>query len=471
MRASRMTAAARDRMILPMPRLTAMALVLVVIACSSQASSPMPSAIGVPAPSVTTVTATVAPTFTREIPHLPALQPNPFFDRVQISIDVEKRPGQPWEATAFAVTRPAVDEAYRLRVANAFGVTGDGIVGAAPDGTGPWRVWFDTKGTVALNEGTGDVLFFGPNTDDGPGPSGPAMHDPAQEQIKLISQLGTAAQFDYTLFYEFHGGDATASIERLVDGSWLIAGTRTTVALFPQYSTRDRQNGTTIYGSDELALFTSRGRLAELVHRPIAGIAARAIYDLKTTMLYGEAVEELKSAPNRYLRLLSVLPDEPLALRIDPANIVHGHAWSGAPQGELTHAADTLVPVWTFFASGTTASGKPVSAMFTVDAVRPEYRTLPASNARNITADSLLRTQLAVNLGGHRPGLMNADEALRDELAGLACASGTYTVSKTDPDTATASVTCSPSLHLSLTMRRAFPGYEHSIWYLSELRK
>src|SRR5438874_10098787 len=91
-----MTAAARDRMIPPMPRLTAMALVLVVMACSSQASSPTPSAIGVPAPSVTTVTATVAPTFTREIPHLPALQPNPFFDRVQISLDVEKRPGQPW---------------------------------------------------------------------------------------------------------------------------------------------------------------------------------------------------------------------------------------------------------------------------------------------------------------------------------------------------------------------------------------
>src|SRR5437773_4280996 len=210
-----MTAAARDRMILPMHRLIAMALVLVVIACSSQACSPTPSAIRVPAPSVTTVTATVAPTFTREIPHLPALQPNPFFDRVQISLDIEKRPGQPWEATAFAVTRPAVDEAYRLRIANAFGVTGDGVVGAAPDGTSPWRVWFDTKGTVALNEGTGDVLFFGPNTDDGPGPSGPAMHDPAQEQIKLISQLGTAAQFDYTLFYEFHGGDATASIERL----------------------------------------------------------------------------------------------------------------------------------------------------------------------------------------------------------------------------------------------------------------
>src|SRR5439155_13033223 len=125
--------------------------------------------------------------------------------------------------------------------------------------------------------GTGDVLFFGPNADDGPGPSGPAVHDPAQEQIKLLAQLGTAAQFDYTLFYEFHGGDASASVERLLDGSWLIPGTRTTVGLFPRYSSVDRQTGTTIYGSDELALFTSRGGLAELVHRPITGITVGAI--------------------------------------------------------------------------------------------------------------------------------------------------------------------------------------------------
>ena len=460
-----------------MLRLPAIALVLVILGCSSQAGGPTLPPVGASATSVANVAPTPSGTaspdasFTREIPHLPALQPNPFFDRVQISLDVEVRPGQPWEATSFAVTRPAVDAAYRLRVANAFGVTGDGIVGAAPDGTSPWRVWFDTQGTVALNEGTGDVLFFGPNADDGPGPSGPAVHDPAQEQIKLLAQLGTAAQFDYTLFYEFHGGDASASVERLVDGSWLIPGTRTTVGLFPQYSSVDRQTGTTIYGSDELALFTSRGGLAELVHRPITGITVGAIYDLKSTMLYGEAVEELKSAPNRYLRLLSVVPDEPLTLRIDPANIVQGHAWSGAPQGDLTHAADTLVPVWTFFASGTTASGKPVSAMFTVDAVRPEYRVPPASSARNVTADSLLRTQLAVSLGGHRPLLMSVDGALRDELVGLACASGTFTILRPDGDTATASVTCSAGLHLSLTMRKAFPGFEHSIWYLSELRK
>ena len=66
---------------------------------------------------------------------------------------------------------------------------------------------------------------------------------------------------------------------------------------------------------------------------------------------------------------------------------------------------------------------------------------------------------------------MSAEGALRDELVGLACGPGTYTLSKSDADTATASVTCPGGRTMSLTVRRAFPGFERSIWYLSETRK
>ena len=470
-----MTGTIWRRMLARMRSFAALGLVGLFIACTSGApvpdSSPTAVATAARAPSPTaSPTITPEPTLApRQIPHVPALQPNPFLERAQITIDAEERPGQPWEATAFVVTRSTVDSAYRAQVAKAFAVSGDGFVGAAPDGTAPWRVWFDVKGIVAMNERTGDVLFLGPNTDDGTAPSGPAVHDPGQDQIKLLTRLGTVAQFDYTLLSEFHGGDTTASVEQVVDGSWLLPGTRTTVAFFPWYGTADRRNGTAIYATDELGLFTAGGQLAELVHRPIAGIAVQAVYDMSSTLPYGEAARELTAAPSRYLRLLSVPPTEAIKLHVDPANVAQGHAWAGARRA-LTHEDDTLVPVWVFYATGTTASGKPVSAIFTVDAIRPEYRVAPTSSALNLTADSLLRTQLAV-LAGHRPGLMNAEEALRDELVGLACASGTYTLSKPDTDTAIASVTCPGGRAMSLTLRRAFPGLERSIWYLSETRK
>ena len=472
-----MTGTIQRSMPVGMWRSAVLALVGLVVACSS--GSPFPSSspgapttaarVGSPTPSPTiTPDLTVAP---RQTPHVPALQPNRLFERAQITIDIEERLGQPWEAAAFTVTRPAVDAAYRAQVTKAFAVSGDGFVGAAPDGTAPWRVWFDVNGIVAMNERTGDVLFFGPSADDGTGPSGPAVHDPGGDQVKLLSLLGTTAQFDYTLLSEFHGGDATATAEHLVDGSWLEAGMRTTVAFFPRYSTVDRGNGATIFGTDELSLYTSRGQLAELVHRPVESLSVRAIYDINSTMLYSDAVRELKSAPSRYLRLLSLPPTEPMTLHVDPVNAAIGQAWAGATRGNLTHTDDTLVPAWAFYASGSTVSGKPVSAVFTVDAIKPEYRVSPTSSAVNITADSLLRTQLAVSLGGHRPGLMNAEEALRDELVGLACGSGSYTLSQPDSDTASASVTCPGGRAISLTLRRAFPGFERSIWYLSEPRK
>ena len=459
-------------MLARMGRVAVLALSAIFVACSSLTSSSpsaVATAVGAPSPSPT---ATLEPTLaSRETPHVPALQPNPLFERAQITIDIEERLGLPWEAAAFTVTRPAADAAYRAQVAKAFAVSGDGFVGAAPGGTAPWRVWFDVNGIVAMNERTGDVLFFGPSADNGTGPSGPAVHDPGADQIKLLTHLGSAAQFDYTLLSEFHGGDLTASVEQLVDGSWLMPGARTTVAFFPWYSTADRGNALAIFGTDELSVFTSRGELAELVHRPIASVSVQAIYDINSTMLYSDAVRELKSAPSRYLRLLSLPPTEPMTLHVDPGNAAIGQAWAGATRGNLTHTDDTLVPAWAFYASGSTASGKPISAVFTVDAIKPEYRVQPASSTRNLTADTLLRTQLGVTLGGHRPGLINVNEAVVDELVGFGCASGTVTISQNDPDTATANVMCPAGTRLDITMRRAFPGYERSIWYLSEARK
>src|SRR2546423_8790454 len=283
-----MTGTIWRRMLARMRSFAALGLVGLVIACTSGApapdSSPTAVATAARAPSPTaSPTITPEPTLApRQIPHVPALQPHPLLERAQITIDAEDRPGQPWEATDFVVTRSTVDSAYRAQVAKAFAVSGDGFVGAAPDGTAPWRVWFDVKGIVAMNERTGDVLFLGPNADDGTAPSGPAVQDRGQAQIKLLPRLGTVAQFDYTLLSEFHGGDTTASVEQVVDGSWLRPGTRTTVAFFPWYGTPDRRNGTAIYGTDELSLFTAGGQLAELVHRPIVGGSVQAVYDISS---------------------------------------------------------------------------------------------------------------------------------------------------------------------------------------------
>src|SRR5256714_5829573 len=223
-------------MLAGMSRHTVLTVAALLVACSSgspiASSSPTALVTATRAASAATPSPTVSPEPTlapREIPQVPALEPDPQRERAQITIDVEERPGQPWEAAAFIVTRPAVDAAYRAQVASAFGVTGDGIVGAAPDGTAPWRLWFDAKGVLAMNERTGDVLFFGPNIDDGAAPSGPAVHDPGGDQVKLLTHLGTAAQFDYTLLSEFHGGDTTATVERLVHRPWLGPGPRTTV--------------------------------------------------------------------------------------------------------------------------------------------------------------------------------------------------------------------------------------------------
>src|SRR5437762_6999699 len=130
-------------MLAGMSRLTVLAVAALLVACSSGSpiASSSPTALVTAARAASaTPSPTISPEPTlapREIPHVPALEPNPQLERAQITIDVEERPGQPWEAAAFIVTRPAVDAAYRAQVASAFGVTGDGIVGAAPDGTAP----------------------------------------------------------------------------------------------------------------------------------------------------------------------------------------------------------------------------------------------------------------------------------------------------------------------------------------------
>jgi hypothetical protein len=55
-----------------------------------------------------------------------------------------------------------------------------------------------------------------------------------------------------------------------------------------------------------------------------------------------------------------------------------------------------------------------------------------------MTADSLLRTQRSVTLGGDTPDLMSAEGVLRNELVGFSCASGTYSITSRDPNTAIA---------------------------------
>jgi len=208
------------------------------------------------------------------------------------------------------------------------------------------------------------------------------------------------------------------------------------------------------------------------VHRPLAAVSLGPIHDINTTALYRDTVRELKSAPERYLRLLSIPPTtEPMTLRVETSAVRVGHAWAGAAPGELTHEHDTLVPVTMFYASGTTASGAPVSAMFTVDAMKPEFRSPVPSAVVNITADDLLKRQLGVTLGGHRPELMSAEGVLRDELPGFACAAGSYVLTPAGDNTSVATLTCPNGARITLTLSRAFPGLVNSIWYVASVSK
>lgn len=368
-------------------------------------------------------------------------------------------PGTPGEERVLSVVRPTVDAAYIARVTTALGVSGPGTLEVSPDGTAPWRLWLGTK-VLAINERTGDILFFDPRASDA-GATGPA-----RGPYEVLASLGSQADYSSGQTRSFTASEWLSAIDRVFDGSWLEAGSRTAFALFPEYHDASGSTGTTIFGTDEFALLTPMGRPVELIHRPLVRIEGGTVYPLT---LAGYALGEVLAAPNRYLHMLSLSPTEPITLTIDMAQAMEGHAWAGAPVG-VTHLGAQLVPVWMFPATGTTKSGAMVNAIFLVDGVAPQFRAPALSAALGVTADELLRTQLARSVGGHRPGLSSAEGVMQDQLSGI-CAGGTYTMSSSDPDNATASVSCPNGAHPTVLLKRAFPGLAGSIWYVSGLSK
>ena len=451
-------------------RRAALALSLALAACAPTATAP-PTPVPSPTSSAASPLATTAtPSRTpRDAEVIPALQPDGVFANMRVTVEGDEPPGQPWETVALAVKRPTVDAAYRARVASAFGMGGEGSVGAAPDGTAAWRIWSDGDRLLALNDVTGDVLFFDPLAVR----AAPAMSAATLGPSALLAALGSTAALSGPGVRSFAGDVMAAGAEHIVDGSWLMTDSGTTTAIFPQFRDRTSPENTTIlYSRDELFVYTSGGALAQVVHRPLVGVTITTVRDINTTLPLPEAIRLLKKDPVHYLRLLSITPtNEPMTLRLDltASGSGEGHAWAGGPQGDLTHLSDMLVPVYAFVAHGMTASGAPVSAMFTVDAVAPQHLSPPAMTVRNITADLLLREQLT-QLGGHQPWRLGPEGVLMDELGKNGCP-GTYSLARNDVDSATATVVCPNGARLVMTLRRAFPGYERSIWYVSETRK
>ena len=403
---------------------------------------------------------------------VPTLLPLAQFSSLPIALTVPVAPGQPAESVVWGTAPFRPDAGYAARIAASFAVTGDGTIGAAPGGSAPWRLWLGAK-ILAINERSGDVLFFDPTADDGPATPGPAQRDPADIFNRLLAPTGTVV--DLTLpssqVRAFRGAESIANSVSVMDGSWLGPGTRSGVVLFaspPNPYDPIHYPGAVIYDSDELALLTSSGRPVEIVHRPFGTLTGGQIYPVTP---YGQAAAELRADPKRFLRFLSAPSGEAVTLRVPTDGARVGYAWGGGTPGDLTRARRTLVPVWEFLAEGTSASGQPVSAMFTVDAVVPELRMPAASAALTTDADALLRLQLSVSLGGHEPWRMSASEVARNELRSFGLAASTAPgVSMQDADTALVSAT-DGARSVNFTLRRAFPGLANSIWYVSEVRR
>ena len=394
---------------------------------------------------------------------VPTLVPKAEFASLQITLDLPNRPGQPAEDRVWRAEAYVADAGYGARVASALGVTGAGVVGAAPGGSPAWRLWWTSDGVLAVNESSGEVLFFAGMRDDGP-TSGGAGSDPALTLERLVRSFGSAAMFDPTPGYvgAFRGVEATAPLGQIPGGTWTTPGTRDAAVIFPRYKD-PRGLDLTIYDSDEVGLFTSRLRAVGIVHRPLGRLVGGEIYAVTP---FGEALKELAAAPQRFLRLLSVAPTEPVTLTIDPATAVHGHAWAQTSASDLRRAGRTLVPVWVLPATGRTASGVEVTALFTVDAVIPEMRGQPASGVLNIDADFLLRQQLS-QIGGHRVGLRDPQQVAQ-EFMGAGCT--VVVLTSLDADRYAGTTTCN-GRSISLTVSRAFPGLPESTWYVSDSRK
>jgi len=431
---------------------------------ASTSSTPTPSVSPTLAPSPT---ASPVPTNVRGSTLVPPVASRAQYGDIGITLDIPDRPGQPAEDVVWRVDPFKPDSGYAGKVATVLGLTGPGTVGLVPTGAvpgtnGPWRLWSGTK-VLAVNESSGEVYYFDPSATDGPQAPGPARRDPTEFLRLLLASFGWTADVSAGPAgpTRFIGTEVTARADPVISGSWLEPGYRETAVLFPRYphpSDPIHLVGPHIYDTDHVALLTAKGRPAEIIHRPIGALTSAEIYRITT---FAAARTELLAAPQRYLRFLSNPTGEAIKLSFGDAYL--GHVWAGGVTG-LTHAGQTLVPVWVFSASGTAASGVPVDALFIVDAVIPELRAQGLGGTANISADLLLRLQLDT-LGGANKDLLTARGAAQYFL-GASC----------EPNIATQEVSATGTMScggptISFTMRRAFPGLASSIWYLSESHK
>ena len=437
-----------------------------VLACVSPASTSITPTPTVSASATAAPSATVSPypTIVRGTMLVPPIGSHAQYGDIGITLDIPDRLGQPAEEVVWHIDPFKPPVGYAARIASVLGVSGSGTVGdipagAAPGSNGPWRLWFGDK-VLAVNETSGELFYFDPNATDGAPPPGPAQRDPADVLRLLLGSFGWSADLTPTPggVTAFRGTEVTARAEPIITGSWLAPGFRQTAALFPRYARPGdpSQRGPWIYGSDHMALLTSKGRPAQIIHRPAGEITRGEIYRITT---FGQARSELLASPGRYLHFLSNPTGEPLTLRFVDAYL--GSTYVGFTGGALTHNGQLLIPVWVFAASGTSASGVPVDALFFVDAVLPELRAQGLGGTANVSADLLLRFQLDT-LAGQNTELLTARGAARYFL-GVSC-EPTIVIQETS---ASGTMTCGGPT-ITFTMRRAFPGLASSIWYLAE---
>jgi hypothetical protein len=429
-------------------------------ASSSPTPTIAPSATASPAPVVSP-----SPTALRGRDLVPPVVSRAQYGDMDIKLDIPDRPGQPAEGMVWHVDPFKPDAGYAPRVASAFSMAGPGSVGEVPAGgapgsNGPWRLWFGAK-ALAVNEGSGEVYFFDPSATDGPQPPGPARRDPTEVLRLLLGSFGWSADLSASPDgpTRFAGTEVTIRADAIISGAWLEPGYRETAVLFPRYQGSARQ-AVHVYGTDNVGLLTAKGRPAHVIHRPVGALATGEIYPITT---FRQARTELLAAPLRYLHFLSNPTGEALTLTFGDAYV--GSAWAGVAGEGLTHGGQLLLPVWVVTASGRSASGLPVEAIFMVDAVVPEMRAQGLGGTVNTSADTLLRFQLST-LAGQNKELLTARGAARYFL-GATC----------EPNIATQELSASGTLScggptITFTMRRAFPGLgSSSVWYLSESHK
>ena len=432
-------------------------------------TSPTPTVITATPTTAPSPTASPTPTMARGTALVPPITSHAQYGDVAITLDIPDRRGQPAEGVVWRVDPFKPPTGYSARIATALGLAGAGVLsetpaGAAPGSNGPWRLWFGEK-VLAVNETSGEVYYFDPNANDGAPPPGPARRDPADGLRLLLASFGWSADLSPGPgeISAFVGTEVTARAEPIIAGSWLRPGYRETAALFPRHAglvERAQLPGARIYGSDHMALLTSKGRPAQIVHRPAGAVTTGEVYPITT---FGQARAELLAAPGRYLHFLSNPTGEALKLTFGEAYL--GSTFAGFTGAGLTHNGQLLVPVWVFSASGTSASGVPVDALFIVDAVVPEMRAQGLGGTANLNADVLLRYQLDT-LGGQNTQLLTARGAAQFFLG-----SGCDITTATQEASATGTMTCGTSV-TSFTMRRGFPGLgASSVWYLAESHK